>query len=190
MSHQLEITPLTRIGELLETYPELEQVLIECAPAFEKLRNPILRRTVAKVATVQNAASIAGIDARAMVAKLRRAAGQSVDDTAASDPASTGDDASRWARPPAWIDASKVAVIIDADALLETGEVPIGRVAQAARSLGGDRVVLVTSTFRPVPLIEALEQQGFRAFLRQAGPDRFETFIGRIATGSSVGEGD
>jgi len=190
MTKQLDITPLTRIGELLETYPELENILIGYVPAFKKLRNPILRRTVAKVATVEKAASIAGIDVRELVVRLRRAAGQSVDDTTESDSASVEDEIHRWSQPPPWIDASKVNVSIDADALLEAGEVPISRIVQAARQLSGDQVILVTSTFRPVPLIEALEKQGFRLFLRQAEPNRFETFVCRLSGQSQAGNDD
>ena len=47
-----EITPQTMVGDMLENYPELEDKLIEIAPVFKKLKNPILRKTVAKVATV------------------------------------------------------------------------------------------------------------------------------------------
>jgi hypothetical protein len=43
------ITPQTKVGELLDAFPELENVLIQIAPPFKKLRNPILRRTVARV---------------------------------------------------------------------------------------------------------------------------------------------
>ena len=48
----LIITPKTKVLELIETYPELEDVLIEYAPAFKNLKNPVLRRTVAKIATL------------------------------------------------------------------------------------------------------------------------------------------
>jgi hypothetical protein len=178
MNEKLKITPLTRIGDLLDAFPELEDVLIGLAPAFSKLKNPILRRTVAKVATVQKAASIAGIDAREMVTTLRRAAGQSVEDLDLSDSESEGGGGPHWPEPPTWLDASKAEQTIDAEALLQAGEVPLGRVVQAARGLAGDQFLLVTSGFRPVPLIEALEKQGHRGFVRQIGPDRFETYVG------------
>jgi hypothetical protein len=174
MNDRLEITPLTRIGELLDAFPDLEDVLIGLAPAFAKLKNPILRRTVAKVATVQKAASIAGIDVREMVATLRRAAGQPVDDSGAG---LSGGGVTLWPDPPDRLDASKAEETIDAEALLQAGEVPLGRVVQAARGLVGDQFLLVTSGFRPVPLIEALEKQGYRGYVRQSGPDRFETFV-------------
>lgn len=43
----LEITPSTKVAELLAAYPELEAVLIGMAPPFKKLKNPVLRRSVA-----------------------------------------------------------------------------------------------------------------------------------------------
>ena len=47
----LLITPKTKVGELLDAYPELEPVLMGLAPAFNKLKNPVLRKTIGKVAT-------------------------------------------------------------------------------------------------------------------------------------------
>ncbi len=57
----IEITPSITVHALLDAYPELEEVLICIAPPFKKLRNPILRRTVAKVATLKQAASVGGV---------------------------------------------------------------------------------------------------------------------------------
>ncbi len=47
------ITPDSRLGDLLERWPGLEDVLLELSPHFRALRNPVLRRTVAKVATLR-----------------------------------------------------------------------------------------------------------------------------------------
>jgi len=44
----LNINPRTKVGELLDACPRLEEVLIAQAPVFEKLRNPVLRRTAAR----------------------------------------------------------------------------------------------------------------------------------------------
>ena len=50
---KITISPKTKVGELLDAYPELEPVLMAMSPAFEKLKNPVLRKTVARVATLQ-----------------------------------------------------------------------------------------------------------------------------------------
>jgi hypothetical protein len=51
------ILPSTKIGALLARYPELEDVLIGLAPPFKRLKNPFLRRGVAKVAPLEQAAA-------------------------------------------------------------------------------------------------------------------------------------
>ena len=52
------ITPATKVADLLAQYPELEDVLISMAPPFRKLKNPVLRRSVAKVASLKQAATV------------------------------------------------------------------------------------------------------------------------------------
>ncbi len=68
----LSIGPETTIAALLCTFPAPEEVLIEMAPAFAKLRNPLVRRTVARIATLEQAAAIGGVDLQGMILKLRR----------------------------------------------------------------------------------------------------------------------
>jgi len=48
MKKELIITPQIKVAELLETYPQLEEVLIDLSPTFKKLKNPVLRRTIAR----------------------------------------------------------------------------------------------------------------------------------------------
>ncbi|MFI4941789.1 MAG: DUF1858 domain-containing protein [Burkholderiales bacterium] len=131
------ITPATKVADLLESWPELEEVLIAQAPAFRRLRNPVLRRTVARVATLEQEAST----------------------------------------PPEWLDSGRVTSSVDADALLDAGDVPLGRVNQQARALAAGELLRIDSSFRPVPLVEALAKQGYRCFVRERVAGRFETFV-------------
>lgn len=173
---RVPITPATRVADLLESWPELEEVLIAQAPAFRRLKNPVLRRTVARVATLTQAAGVGGIPVRELVATLRRAAG--LDDVDAGDPgtASSGD-AVGPAAPPDWLAHGQVAVTLDADALLEAGEVPLPKVIEAARTLGAGKLLRVESSFRPVPLLDALAKLACPTFVRETAPGRFETFV-------------
>lgn len=61
----------TTIHNLLVAYPQLEQVLIEMSPAFKNLKNPILRNSVAKIATIELAAIIGAVDLNKMLRRLR-----------------------------------------------------------------------------------------------------------------------
>jgi hypothetical protein len=72
-----------------------------------------------------------------------------------------------------------VVATLDADALLEAGEVPLPRGNEKASALSPGQLLRVDSSFRPVPLIDALSKQGFRSFVRETAPGRFETFFSR-----------
>jgi hypothetical protein len=160
------ITPDTKVGALLEAYPALEETLVGLAPEFAKLRNPILRRTVAKVATLAQAARIAGLDPRALVLALRRAAGLP-DGDLVQQPAG---DAVPGPGPREdrqdWIDATRVRVVIDADAMLARGEHPLGAVRAAIATLAPGDLLRLDSSFRPVPLLDALAEDGYATAVR------------------------
>ena len=169
------ITPATKVAELLESWPELEPVLVAQAPAFRRLKNPVLRRTVARVATLEQAAGVGGVAVRDLVAALRRAAG--LDDASPGEPARV--EAGVASVPPDWVSSGRVVVTIDAEALLDAGEVPLPVVNEKARGLGPGELLRIDSGFRPAPLVESLSKQGFRSFVREASPGRFETFVSR-----------
>jgi len=150
----LPINPETTVGALLNAYPQLEGALIRMAPAFAKLRNPVVRRTVAKVATLEQAAQLGGVNLQSMILDLRAAAGQhapAVPPTEAH--AEPAEDAGH-------LMTARVVEEIDADAMLEHGVHPIGKVREAVGALQPGETVLLRSSFRPQPLIETLRRAG------------------------------
>jgi hypothetical protein len=154
----LLITPQTKVGDLLAAYPALEEILIAQSPHFARLRNPILRRTVGKVATLQAAAMTGGVEVVQLVRVLREAVGQDTSDIAATP--ATAAAGSR----PAWIDDGRVIAAFDVDEILNGGEHPLTRVTVALRGAAAGDVVHLTSPFRPEPLLEKLAADGYRAF--------------------------
>jgi hypothetical protein len=165
------ITPETKIGELLAAYPALEPLLIRYAPAFKALQNPILRRTVARVASLAQAAQVGGVPVRDLVAALRTAAGcQGHERVEAEEPVSAGP-------APDWLDESRVRVTIDVDRLLAAGEVPLVHAQHALQGLLAGDLLRLTSSFRPAPLVDALHQSGHRTFSTSYAPDRFHTYV-------------
>jgi hypothetical protein len=179
MSTGVSITPETRIAELLEAYPQLEEVLVQQSAHFKALKNPILRKTVARVATLEKASQMSGIPVRRLVATLREAAGLPGESAADLGPEVLP--AAVDAVAPEWFDERKVVVSIDADDLLAKGEVPLPRVNQAALTLPPDGLLKVKSAFRPAPLLEALGKAGHRTYVTQPSPDVFLTYVCRKA---------
>jgi uncharacterized protein len=57
----MAITAETKVYDLLETYPYLLDWLVDYAPDFKKLKNPVLYNTVARAATLETAASMADV---------------------------------------------------------------------------------------------------------------------------------
>jgi len=65
------ITAQTRIGELLDAHPSLVEFLISRYPTFSKLKNPLLRKTVAKIATLSAASAMAGVTTEQLVREIQ-----------------------------------------------------------------------------------------------------------------------
>jgi len=64
------LTPKTTIGTLLDEYPFLLSYLASYHPEFKKLTNPVLRRTVGRLATVEKAAGMAGVPTATLLADI------------------------------------------------------------------------------------------------------------------------
>jgi hypothetical protein len=172
----IPITPETRIAELLDAYPQLEKVLIRQSSHFKALQNPILRKTVAKVATLEKASQMSGIPVRRLVAVLREAAGLP-GEPGAADLGPETEPAVLDPVAPDWFDQGKVALTIDADDLLAKGEVPLPRINRAVSELPSGALLCVKSAFRPAPLLEALHKAGHRTYVTKASPDAFHTYV-------------
>jgi len=160
---KLRIEPGTTVGALLEAYPDAESVLIDLAPAFGSLRNPVIRRTVAKVATLKQAAKIGGVSLRSMIERLRAFTGQS--GTEADFAASEEDSGVA----PDWVTKGRVVEEVDAAAMLERGVHPIGKIREAVGALRPGEVVVLRAPFRPEPLIDTMRRAGARVYCAPEG---------------------
>lgn len=173
MNPLLDITPGTKVGALLDMYPALEEVLIATAPEFRKLRNPVLRKTVGKVATLARAAKMAGLDPVALANRLRAAAGLEPLPGEATAPDSPE-------RPPAWVDEVRVRCTVEAERLLDAGEHPLDHARRAAAALEPGEAVVVRAAFRPVPLEEALAKDANLRVASRRTAEGWETVVARV----------
>ncbi len=164
----VSITPETRIAALLEAYPGVEEQLIARVPALAKLRNPVLREAVARVATLDQAARMGGVSTRDLVLDLRQAAGQ---DGQTNGVAAAG--------APAWLDPARVCIEIDADAMLATGEHPVGKVRESMANMQSGEILRLTSSFRPAPLIDLMQRAGAQVYSAETEPGRHATWFCR-----------
>jgi len=66
----MELHEKVKINDLLKKYPELLDFLVNKWPTFKKLKNPVLRNTIGKMATLNQAATMAGIDVSTLITEI------------------------------------------------------------------------------------------------------------------------
>jgi hypothetical protein len=165
------ITPKTKIFELLQKYPQLEDYLVEAAPEFRKLRNPVLRNTVARITSLAQAAIIGGLPVEDLVNRLRKKVGQ--------DTASFGHDqqSNYTIDCPAWFNGSNVIKTIDIREMINHGEQPVHEVLGQLQSIRSTEILEVIAPFVPAPLLDKSLSLGFRHWLEKRGPDEYHVFF-------------
>ena len=164
------ITPETKIGAVLDHYPQLEKMLIEMAPTFKKLRNPILRKTVAKVATLRQVAQIGNVPLGKLINQLRSAVGQTADFEA-------GSEAREASVPPDWFDPSRIVKSLDARLIIEAGQQPMSQVLDELKVIKPGEIYELITPFIPAPLIDIAKKKEYQTWSQQVEPDVFQTYF-------------
>jgi hypothetical protein len=167
------ITPDITIADLLNEYPQLEDVFIEIAPVFSKLKNPILRKTIAKVTTLKQASVVGNVHIGGMIHKLRTSIGQN-----ASILKNIQQNENENA--PSWIENFSVKFEYDATIDLNNGIHPIAKVTKEVETLANKEVYILITPFIPAPLIDLLRNKGFSTHTSEKSDGIFSTYIARI----------
>jgi hypothetical protein len=166
-----EITMETKIADLLNNYPGMKETLIAINPKFKKLNNPVLRRTLAKVAGVRQAAIVGGMDPLDLLNRLREAVGQPPVD---AEGVATESEAASEA--PEWIDG-EVKATLNANELLDAEKNPLAEAHMALKGLKEAEMIAIESDFKPEPLIEEFKKVGHEVYCKEESPERFLTYV-------------
>ena len=157
MSHErrLEITPSVTVHALLEEYPDLEDVLIGIAPPFKKLKNPLLRRSVAKVATLKHISVVGGVALDDLIRQIQEAVGQPVGDESYADESYFGDQ-------PDWFAADKVVLTVE-ESTVDTRdeEMTLVAILRESKNVEPGQIIELVTTFLPAPGIDILKEKGY-----------------------------
>ncbi len=146
--NKLIITPKTKIFDLLEAYPDLEETLISLAPEFKKLKNPILRKTIARITNIGQAATIGSLNTEELVNKLREKVGQDNID-------GLNDNGNKYnTLQPEWYKPESICETIDIRDMLHAGEQPVHEVLSAIKKLNHGDILKIIAPFIPAPLID------------------------------------
>jgi len=166
----LQVTPQTKIGEFLENYPHLEDTLINLSPAFQKLRNPILRRTIGKVATFQQVAVVGNVPLNIIINTLRQAAGQNQTNEIM-------DMNNNLSEKPSWFNETSISQKLDAREMLQAGQHPLAEVIRRTSEMAQGQIFELVTPFTPMPLIEKVKANGFEAFVQEVSNSETHTYF-------------
>lgn len=169
MTSKLIITPDIKVAELLKEYPQLEDKLIEIAPVFVKLKNPILRKTIAKVTTLKQASVVGKVSIGDLINKLRAEVGQGNTELSAEK--------SEEGAKPDWIDETNIRKFYDAREDLEAGVHPVNKVVQETNTLKAGEIYLLVTSFTPAPLIDMVSAKGFQVYSADMMDGRVLTYF-------------
>ncbi len=157
----MEITAKSKLSDVLNEYPQLEEQIIQAAPAFKNLKNPILRRTVGKMATVEKVVQIGGLDLTTFLNLLRRQVGQS--ELVPPDLVTPDMDTRPVVAEPEWT-KGEPQFVVDGKAMLASGGVPVNRVNELLLQLEAGRFLLLITDFEPTPMIDSVKLQKREAY--------------------------
>jgi uncharacterized protein (DUF2249 family) len=137
-----------RVSTVLGGDESLIDVFIALSPAFERLRNPAMRKVMSRLVTVEQAAKMAGVNADVLVARLNTPGAAAVPDagaehvqrTAAPSATAAGSPVTAMAASPVKAAAGDATVMAPVTAVAATAVVPTAA-GPALRAVPDDAIV-------------------------------------------------
>ncbi len=162
----------TKIGALIKQQPQALEAIISISPAFEKLRNPILRKLMAGRTSIAMAAKIGGCTVEDFYKQLQPL-GFSIDD-------SKEEKKVRKTKPPFLQSVKKEQIKeLDVRADIAAGNDPLQRILKEIQTLPSGQVLKIINTFEPAPLMQLLQKKGFESYVDEVAQQLVETYFFR-----------
>ena len=179
------ITAADRVSAVLKHDERLVEVFASAAPALERLRKPGMRRTMARLVTVAQAARIAGIEPDELVARLNDALGEPNVRPAtpvaepAKEPVKEPVMAVTDSEIPAALRDLPEERLLELDVRedLRRGEEPFSKIMAVKQKLQPGMVLRLRATFDPIPLYHVLGKQGYDHWTEKLGEDDWRVWF-------------
>ena len=170
---KLIITPKTKIFDLLNSYPELEDILISSAPEFKKLKNPILRKTIARITNISQAATIGGLKVEELVNSLREKVGQ-------GNIEQLDDSGTKYITAcPSWFKQEAIVNSIDIREMLNRDEQPVHEVMAAIKKLNENEILEIIAPFIPAPLLDKTLSLNYKHWLDKKAEGEYRIYFSK-----------
>jgi len=174
-----------RVSEVLSRDTSLVEVFVRAAPQLAKLRNPAMRRVMARLVTIEQVARMAGVSCDTLLNDLNASLGIA---PAASPMASAPPSDERTAGPTVGSAARPTGateVTLDVRNDLRAGREPFSTIMAAIAKLPTDDVLHLRTIFEPLPLYAVLEKRGFAHETQAHADDDWSVWFWRAAERNS-----
>ncbi|PRY53089.1 uncharacterized protein DUF1858 [Arcticibacter pallidicorallinus] len=152
------ITRKTPIAELLKVDKDaVIRQLVELNPNFARLKNPLLRNTLARMVNIESACNMAGCEIAAFLDAMKHI-GFVVQDQATD---------TVQIRPQATSAGRLFHRELDVRPILAQKEDPIKLILQTIHSLSDEHTLKLIAPFEPIPLIHMLSGKGYAHSVQQ-----------------------
>ena len=178
------ITRNMKISTMLDEYPQTLEVLVDASPHFKKLQNKFLRRTLAHRVTVEQAASVGGVELNALLTRLNDSIGETYEKPATEMElahAEPGKEAGQFSRVILESVSAGKESILDVRPMIAAGSDPLKVILKTVRDLGDGYVLHLINSFEPIPLYSVLGERGFDHETRNVNGVWHVYFVKRVA---------
>ena len=158
------ISKETKISKMLDAHPETLEVLLQASAHFSKLKNKVLRKTLAARVTVKHAAAVAGIPLNDLLLNLNSAIGKKDEFLTAFDSRIEADagEINSTGKPGILNDLTDNKIfVLDVRKDIAGGSDPLKEIIRTVKQLKEDDVLLLINSFEPVPLYTVLKRKGY-----------------------------
>jgi len=163
------ITENDTIYDIVTRYPEVKERLLELSPRYERLNNPALFQTVARITTVKKAAMMGNIYLREMLYQLNDAIGLGEvflkQEKEATKGISLAMGSVEVLPQPSWWEKRQDFVRLD----VRGKSHPFHEITAEVEKLQPGEGLMVFQDFVPYPLIDYFTQQGYETYYEKDG---------------------
>lgn len=154
------ITKDMKISKLLSEYPQTLEVLVNFSQHFARLRNKILRKTLAHRVSIEQAASIAGVNLAILLDELNKSI--NVESYNINNAELTEEKMTQTEIPEHLKKIIKDKIQkLDVRPIIDSGKDPFLEIMAVVKSLKDDEILHLINSFEPLPLYSIMQSKGF-----------------------------
>jgi len=168
----MKVDAYTKISKILKANPKAIEIITAINPKFEKLNNPLLRRSLATRVSVKDAAKIAKIDVNDFLKSLEE---NGFEVEYHKNEKNENTRIENKLIPPDF--SNRRIVTLDVRPIIAEGKDPFGYINKIAKEIKPEEILLIINDFEPIPLIDFLVNRNFIHWQKQDQEGNYLTYF-------------